>query len=298
LELPKVDPSARGTGTSEKTTTYTRKSVFPSVTASRGLRGGAWRLPFRNWRFAMMLGLIYSLYAWMLQGVSRLNPTIGARGFIDWVSEIPLAGAYTVVHEYLGTMVRSPFLTASSLLFIVALTLFCVPDPGRSPTRKLIGAVHGSTHLVLLLALIWLFSWFDLSVVYTGEIDQLREILLFAGAFTIQMTIIGGILGGLLMGASLLLGVNFNEAYSAQRIEDYKSFVRLNIVPDGSLRIYPIGIDRVKRWELDPDARPGDPYFRPKDGTPPRIHLIEDPIHLPAPTASKVLTHAVFGVER
>jgi hypothetical protein len=100
------------------------------------------------------------------------------------------------------------------------------------------------------------------------------------------MLLVGGPLGALLFSLALLPGVNFNEAYSAQHIEHYKNFVRLHIGEDGALTVYPVGVDRVSRWDIDPEAGPRDPQFRPDDGAPPRPRLIEDPFIVPAPVAA------------
>src|SRR5690606_41946410 len=70
---------------------------------------------------------------------------------------------------------------------------------------------------------------------------------------------VAGLAGSLLVAAYLLVasrfGINLNELFAAQGIEDYKSFLRLHIARDGSLTIYPVGTDRVCRhWRADPDA--------------------------------------------
>jgi hypothetical protein len=295
VELPKADPGEPGGGRTPRSKTYERRAVYPAPAVSRALRFGTWRLPFRNPRFAVLLGVLYSLYAWFLQGASRLNPdpVIRERGFIDWVKDQPLPEAYAVLLACLTSVFRSPVLVAFSLLFVVALWAFCSPDRGRSPRRKWIGAAHGGAHLLLVLGLIWLIARLTLTVVYTDPIDTLRETLVFALAFTLLMVAFGGLLGSLLMALALLPGVNLNEAFSAQQIEDYKNFVRLHISERGVLTVYPVGIDRVTRWEIDPEAQPGAPYFRPRDGRPPRARLIEDPVTIAGPTAPRVKAHAI-----
>lgn len=76
-----------------------------------------------------------------------------------------------------------------------------------------------------------------------------------------------------------VFGRHSNEAFSALRIEDYKNFLRLHIAKDGSLTVFPIGIERVpRRWKPTGSASPYDPQLEPDDpaATPP--HLIEPPV--------------------
>jgi hypothetical protein len=75
-------------------------------------------------------------------------------------------------------------------------------------------------------------------------------------------------------------GVNINELFAAQSIEDYKGFLRLRIDPDGSLTVYPIGIERrVRHWLPAGDG--GGPRLVPAQGESLDPVLIEPPVHLP-----------------
>jgi hypothetical protein len=278
----------------------TREAVYPEPAVSRALRFGAWRLPFRNPRFALLLGMLYSLYAWFLQGASRLNPDPGdpERSASSAGSEDqPLSGGVAVLQACLTSVFRSPSWWRSRCSSwsrsgpSAARTAGSRSGSGRSADGW--SASHGGAHLLLVLGLVWLISRLTLSVAGRGTVGGFGGTLLFGAVFSTLMVGLGGLLGSLLMALALLPGVNFNEAYSAQQIEDYKNFVRLHISEKGALTVYPVGIDRVTRWEIDPEAQPGAPYFRPKDGRPPRARLIEDPITIPAPTAPRVKAHAI-----
>ena len=74
-------------------------------------------------------------------------------------------------------------------------------------------------------------------------------------------------------------GVNVNELFAAQSIEDFKGFLRLRIDPDGSLTVYPIGIERrVRHWLPAGDG--GGPRQIPAQGERLDPMLLEPPIHL------------------
>lgn len=78
-------------------------------------------------------------------------------------------------------------------------------------------------------------------------------------------------------------GINLNELFAAQGIEDNKSFLRLHIAGDGTLTVYPIGVDRVgRRWRADPDADRADASWIVPDRTDtPTYRLIEQPVRIP-----------------
>jgi len=299
LELPKVDETHAGRGEGPDSATYGQGAIYPDAVASRSLRRGAWRLPFRNPRFALLMGVVYALYAWLLDGAGRLNEAVGSAGFSAWVRDsTPSMGE--VYYQYLHTVARSPLMLVFSALFVLALWVFCRPDPGHSPRRRWIGVAHGLAHLAIAVAALGTIARYNLAGPWTDGSLPLLELVLSTGVSTLWMIGVGSVLGGLLMGLSLLPGVNFNEAYSCQYIEHYKNFVRMNIASDGTLHVYPIGVDEVAQWEIDGEAKPGAPYFRTRSGKPPRVRLIETPFRAPAPssppeTAQRVEVEAEFG---
>jgi hypothetical protein len=73
--------------------------------------------------------------------------------------------------------------------------------------------------------------------------------------------------------------VNLNELFASQGIQGYKGFLRLHVGRDGSLTIYPIGLDSAgKRWRANPGAPAQAPWIEPRRRL--RPHLIEPPIRL------------------
>ncbi|HEY2204817.1 MAG TPA: hypothetical protein VGH99_10135 [Pseudonocardia sp.] len=78
-------------------------------------------------------------------------------------------------------------------------------------------------------------------------------------------------------------GVNTDELFSAQAIQDYKCFPRLRIDAGGTLTVFPVKVERAVRWRFLAAAGPdGDRrWFRPADGVEPHAELIEPPIVIP-----------------
>jgi hypothetical protein len=75
-------------------------------------------------------------------------------------------------------------------------------------------------------------------------------------------------------------GINSNEVFAAQSLEDHKGFLRLHIGTDGVLTVYPVKLPRVCRtWRPDPGGAPTDPWLVPEEDLEPE--LIETPIRIP-----------------
>lgn len=288
LELRAATESDPGTGRSAdgKTRTWTRtdETVYPSPTASKAMRARAIFCGARNPAFGVFLAFVYALFAWLLDNESAVLPvgamTGGAGGatggsFMRFLGGQHLADWLQVVFRFWRIIFHAPFLTAFALLVVAALWSFCTPDPGRSARLKWIGVVHGLAHLMLALGLMWSYARLAAGV---------DSPWLHTGGFIAWMFVIGAVAGSVLFGAFLLPGVNFNEAFSAQRIEGHKNFVRMRIDADGRLHVHPFGVERAGTWRFMPDAEPGAAYFVP-EGDAPEAHLIERPFIIDAPSA-------------
>ena len=153
-----------------------------------------------------------------------------------------------------------------------------LPPGGRKRKRHLAaGLLHGAGHLLLGVAgaALWLRSPFvDLPWPWSLALAA----LLYAP--------VAALAGSQVLAAYLLVAswfrLNLNELFAAQSIEHYKSFLRLHVATDGSLTIYPIGVDRIcRRWRPDPDGqRPDAPWLVPAEPEAMRLRLAEAPIRL------------------
>jgi hypothetical protein len=105
-------------------------------------------------------------------------------------------------------------------------------------------------------------------------------------AIAVIIFVLGYAISSFIMGAYLYVSLQFfhrhaNEAFSALHIADYKNFLRLRIDQDGSLTIYPVGVEKVPRkWVAASNPSPGEPVLVPEDR---KIEpfMIEGPIVLP-----------------
>ena len=237
---------------------YRRATVYPSRTRSKKLRKRVWLLPAFNIPLAGVLGGVQVLLVFMLS--LHLDDRHSSVGFGDlpralWESPIAfLLIILTIVsfgamirlaHDATGTSRLLIGLTHSTLQFAGLAVVIVVASRLSAP----LGDGPGS--LLVFLAIVWVLGG------------------------------IGGVIGisGYLW-ATNCLGFHANEAYAPLHHADDKNFLRLHIGTDGTLTLYPIGIDRVgRKWRFCPDADAGSPWLEP-DGDEPEAHLIEAPIQL------------------
>jgi hypothetical protein len=227
--------------------------VFPSQARSRGL---AWRnLAFAafNWDFALAVGCICAIFAWILDANARFEGSSLPQALLKAGSFWPALCAY------LKLVVASPWPT---LLVLSAAAGYCYFADFRTGAERLLaGALHAFAQAAAVVAItITLPFWAPYAHTSVGLI--------------IWVGVLGGVIAATIMGVYLLIclnvfGKHWNEAFSALRIVDYKNFLRLRIGADGALTIYPVGLTNVPR---DRGTPPKNPALSP--------HLIEPPIHV------------------
>jgi hypothetical protein len=222
---------------------FTLRRTYPSKPRSRALSLGIFpRLPLRNMSFVVFLGIVHTLFLLSLK--SKEHPLFSFPSFM-----------------MIGLML------AGSLFFAVGLS--------RGMMRRipvLLGLAHGIAHVTIGYAG-W-FVWREL------PFDSFPWPWPGVLAFLIYGPV-AGIAATEIVALYLFLAgefrVNLNELFAGQGIEDYKGFLRMKFASDGSLTIYPIGVDRVgRRWEPKPQRAASTPWLDP--AKPLRPKLVEDPI--------------------
>lgn len=251
---------------------------FPDVASSRRLAWHVLRFAFMrmNWGFTGLVGLLYLLYAWIVQSESR---KLGGN-FLEAISELPLnpSGIAGVLAAWISVIAHSPMSVVFLLAVVLGLGVFC---DGREPlVRWPTGILHGTAHVALNLALIWGIAHMNLRLLGL-QVDTAPQVLLFI----VEILALGAPAGGLVMALYLALTNRFlhlhqNEVFVTQAIADYKNFVRMHLDKRGHLTIYPVGVRTVtKTWRFNDRAQNGQPWFDPVGGDV-EAHLIEDPIEI------------------
>ncbi len=260
-----------------KTVKYEKKASFPDDATSRRLTFGALLIPFRSRKFCLFLGLFYTLFSWILQSASKTRPDLlaGYQSLTEYLNGQPLAEWRHVLKTVFLLITNTPTSVLLCLIIVGGFFAFC---GARSQlARFVIGAGHGVAHVLLNLGLMWLFAGVNPSLLASPPTSWHHTAL-----FVVEMLIFGGTLGGVLMALYLVLfsfvgGFHLNEAYSSQRIADYKNFLRIHLDRDGKLTIYPVGVRKIGRWKPRQNPPDGEPWFEP-DGPAPQPELLEDPI--------------------
>jgi hypothetical protein len=274
-DMPETLALDEGFQESARTVEYEKKASFPDPPTSRRLTFGALRIPLRSRKFCLFLGLFYTLFSWVLQSASKTRQDLVGPSLLDYLKDKGLGDLGTVLPTVGSLLANTPTSVLLCLLVIGGFYGFC---GAKSPYARLAaGAGHGAAHVLLNLGLMWLFALLNTQVFHLA-VDSWQEVSLFL----VEMLLVGGTLGGILMALYLVLfsfvgGFHLNEAYSSQRIADYKNFLRLHLDKTGTLTIYPVGIRKIGTWKARQNPPAGEPWFEPADaGSQPE--LIEDPI--------------------
>lgn len=225
-------PSAGATGKYPREFLFARNSVgepalFPDQRTSCRLTWRNLAFAWLNWRYTATLAGICGFFAWLLHAEAwRRGSTLAS----ELGSRVTLADT---VLSYLALLGVAPWPIG---LVILAFAGYCYMCDFPSYWRLVVGGLHAAVQIgTVMLA----------SCVLARAMHGASDVWLIS-----SIAAVGGTLSATLLGAYLLISLNFfkrhwNEAFSALRIENYKNFLRMCIHPDGGLRIYPVGLKDV-----------------------------------------------------
>jgi hypothetical protein len=252
ISVPPPDTLARRASRSQP---YELAGCYPEPEQSRRFgRGIFGRLPWRNPGFATMLGILQTLLMLAMTGVAhRTSDETEQRLF-----SIPLV--------------------IMLLVFMIGAVLFAKPPSTgakRHAKHWILGVTHGLAHIGLGVAGTWV--WLQLPFVdWEWPLPAVAAAVLYGP--------VSGFVATQLIAAYLFvagsMGVNLNELFAGQGIEDAKSFLRIHITADGTLTLYPVAVDQVcHAWQANPEGPPGTPWVEPKQPLRPRL-AEEKPIEI------------------
>lgn len=235
-----------GPGEEEKEVRYRlRNATFPSEKDSRRLGRGVWLLPVRNWSFSVLLGGTYALFGWTSPNVTGV-----LLGLLILLGAYKFASTQTSFHRNL---------------------------------QRVLGVLHGGAHILMAQAI---SGWVFTQVPPEDPGSRFLTAIFHALPYAASMLILGGLAGSILFTLYLLVssrftGAHVNEVFSSQKIQDYKSFLRLRIDEKGDLTLYAIGVEKVPRaWKANPNAEDPagtEPWWNPAEGEV-ESRLIEGPV--------------------
>jgi hypothetical protein len=261
--------------TGDGATTFQQEHVYPGIARSKRLRWGTLLAPFKNPSFVVFLGAFYLLFMLAVRFALPDANTVGLNTALK--DSDPDDVAQAIFNNPLS------FLLAVGLLGV----LITFADASTNVRRILAGLGHWVLQFLLLVLVIWGVA--ELATQLPEERLVVEALFL---RFTLSLdtlvlivgvAVIGGYLASQLFAIYLFLAYSLfrrhaTHAFSSQRIEDYRCFLRFRIDADGSLTIYPIGVRKVpKRWRfvLDDGPHRAEPRDRAIEA-----HLIEPPIRI------------------
>jgi hypothetical protein len=142
-----------------------------------------------------------------------------------------------------------------------------------------VAALHTAIHVATVALVLWLV----LKLVGDAPLTIwfLAIVALAAAGAAIGATVFGAFLLAIHKVRGVKAWENANQVFTGQSIPDYKNLVRMRFAADGSLTLYPLGVDRVGRdWDYTPDRAPA-PKFSPR-GAAPAVHAIDVPLRFDA----------------
>jgi hypothetical protein len=261
-----------------QTVTYVREQVYPRARDSRRLSNGILKLALLNPSFAGLLGVLYAVLGLAMLGALDS----GAGGLFASATEDHFGG-------FLGGAAGGGSLLVAALLLGGT---FGATDivPGARTTKGIavratqlarfgVALAHAAVHAAIVALVLWAV------VKLAGD----RPLAIWPAA-VVALLAAGAALGATVFGAFLLAihkarGVkaweNANQVFTGQSIPDYKNLVRMRFAADGSLTLYPLGVDRAGRdWDHTPGNAPA-PLFTPR-GAAPAVHAIDVPLRYDA----------------
>jgi hypothetical protein len=238
---------------------YQLQRRYPDAATSKRLRPGILGAVFRSPKFWAVPAVLYLLLG---AAIGKALPRLGRS---HWVAlDVP-------------GLVLAILLAGAVWLGLTAFT-------GQGGERhaalgRWVGLLHTVLHLVVVVVTVILGQLAGRALGVSSEPRSVAVALLCG--------VVGALLGPLVVALYLLLadrigprGVNTDELFSAQGIQDYKCFLRLRIAADGTLTVFPVKVQRAAHWEFTrPDQVTEDRrWFHPADGVEPVSELIEPPI--------------------
>lgn len=229
-------------------TEFTRVATYPSPAETRRLYWtGLYRLP-QAWGFVAMVGVLYVLLAYFTRLVVSVSAGLGWDEGVDVIGGEGFVGAFGDVLT--DALTFPPTYLLAGLLF-VGLSGLAREHQGGKALEYVLGAGHTVAHLAAAAVTT------TLALITAAWLDRFPEIAFFVVALAI-----GAVLGTLVFTLYLIvashLGRNQNELFIGIRWPGFKNFLRLRIQPDGTLRVYAVGLRRVGRRRLHwtADGRP------------------------------------------
>lgn len=229
-------------------------AVYPDMATSRRLTWRNLGFSWLNRKFTGLVAAVYATLLWLLNFAAHGTPM----GDLAGIRGDSFRSSLGKFGQLLGA---APWPSLAAILLFLALVAFA--DASTSARRWAKAGVHLAAHAIVFTAVATIgleltADW------WRGRWDSVGAI-----GSVVAVASVAAVVSATVFGLYLLINLQLwqrhaNEAFSALRIKDYKSFLRLRIDEGGTLTLFPIGLASV----MDGNAATAD--LQP--------HLIEPPV--------------------
>jgi hypothetical protein len=258
LELPPPKSRVRGPSPTRRFDLVAR---YPSSRMSELLAAGVFRIPWRNPGF------------WGLTGVAQLVMSLSVLFGLAETADPTRRGVFGLVAAWAPGVIAAALLTGAGLAFAR------LDQPKASATNTLAGIAHAAGHIALSFGWAFVVRWLYRDVLPNGVAADWLIFLIVVVCTPLLIGFLDAEIVALYLLIASRYGINTNEVFAGQSLEDHKGFLRLHIDRDGTLTVYPIALPRIcRKWRADPAGAPTDPWLVPEQ--PLKPELIEEPVRI------------------
>ncbi|MGH3762144.1 metallophosphoesterase [Actinophytocola sp.] len=238
------------------------KARYPGKTQSEWLAAGVFRLPWRNPGF------------WALTGLTQTVMSLAILFGFGETADPARRGVFGQLAAW------APSAIAATVLVLAGIAFARLDMPKTTATNAFAGIAHAVGHLALSVGWAFTVRWLYRDVLPDGTAADWLIFVIVVVATPLLIGFLDSEIVALYLLIASRFGINSNEVFAAQSLEDHKGFLRLHIDREGTLTVHPITLPRVcRRWRADPGGAPTDPWLVPEEELAPT--LIESPIRIP-----------------
>jgi hypothetical protein len=260
-----------------ETVTYTREEVYPRAADSSRLANGILKLALLNPSFATLIGAFYAVLGAAMLGA--LSGGVGSLFYSATANDFGglLSGAVSTATVVLVAVLFGGLLAGTD---IVAPALESRGGVLRATKAARFGVALVHTALHLLLVVLVLCAAINLVGEHSFWIWVVGLAALCAAGYALGSTLFAAVLLAIHRVRGSKAWEAANTVFTGQSIPDYKNLLRMHLHRDGSLTIYPLGVERACRaWDVrHKDAKP---RIVPSSA-PPIAHAIDVPLRFDA----------------
>ena len=217
---------------------------YPSKKESYSLSHKLFLFPFTNWDFALAIGAVYTLLAWIFEARTLAIGESMSSIFMKWLS-----GNISTIDGLLSFFTAIPKSPAFALIVFGIYVGFIKFNFTK---RKIIsfglGMAHAMAHFAPFILAYFIASYTASQIREDQILNNIDSFLTFIAIIFVLGSLLGGFVYGVYLWVALnVFGLQWTNAFSALRICNYRNFIRIHMNSKGELIIYPLKVDDISQ---------------------------------------------------